>query len=94
MDIHEVKADKLQYLRDWYTSIAVFQPKVQVGMHVQQKFNSVCASARPEQSLSFSPEATFAPRLPTERPSETMFRAFDGRICQRVPFAGQWLTLT
>ena len=41
MDIHEVKADKLQYLRDWYTSIAVFQPKVQVGMHVQQKFNSV-----------------------------------------------------
>ena len=35
--------------------------KVQVGMFVQQRLQSVCASAQSNQSLSFSPEETLNP---------------------------------
>ena len=45
---------------------AGIQRRVQVGMCVQQRFKSVYASTRSDQSLSFVPKKTLDPWLPIE----------------------------
>ena len=53
---------------------AGIQHKVQVGMCVQWRFKSVCASKQSEQSLTFPHEETLDPSLPIKRQSKTQIR--------------------
>ena len=48
--------------------------RYQAWMSVQEIFKSVCASTQSDQSIGFSPEETFGPLLPIERPSMTLIR--------------------
>ena len=62
-----------QFCRD-EAHLTGIQRKVQVGMCIQRKFKSVCASTQANQSLPFQHEETLNPWLSIECPSKTLIR--------------------
>ena len=83
----------------WKSHVAA---QVQVGMCAQGRFESVCAFAQSDLSLSFQPEETLDPWLPNWAPikdsdktawKRRLIIVFVGGTCQLVPFARYWLVL-